>query len=248
MNEIFSIASKISTPLALAGFLAGAFFLIAKLLIEKNVFPKLTQKLSSDIIKVIINRFFVLSLVAMILGFCGFAIDKLHKEIYQVRVTVTDQQGLPVEDAKVWSSIGGEHKQVAGGWQFDIPAASKPKDGKVIFFASKKSAFLAGKNELLLEKNYYPTITIHLKKDTSAIVRGIVVDTTSGQGVSGALVSVLGYGGEAVRTGEDGSFVLPAHAAEGQQVQLRVEKDQYMPVTQWYPAGKSAAEIYLERK
>lgn len=53
--------------------------------------------------------------------------------IYRVRVTVIDPQRVPVEDAKVWSTVGGEPKKVAGGWQFDIPGASLPGDGKVTF-------------------------------------------------------------------------------------------------------------------
>ena len=248
MNEIFTIATKISTPLVLAGFLAAAFFLIVKLLIEKNVFPKLTHRLSSAIIKLIINRFFVLSLFAMILGFSGFVINQFHYGVYHVRVTVLDPRGLPLEDASVWSSIGGEPKKVAGGWQFDIPADSKPKNGKLTLFASQPGAFLAGKSDLQLGKDENPAITIQLTQDTSATVRGIVIEAASGQAISGALVSVIGYGTEALRTGEDGSFVLPAHAAEGQQVQLRVEKQGYNPVTLWHPAGKIAVEILLERR
>jgi hypothetical protein len=34
--------------------------------------------------------------------------------IYRVRVTVLDPAQVPVEDAKVWSSMGGEPKKVAG--------------------------------------------------------------------------------------------------------------------------------------
>jgi len=174
--------------------------------------------------------------------------DKGNSKIYRLRVTVIGSEGTPLEDAKVWSSIGGEPKQVAGGWQFDIPVASRPKDGKLTVFASQKSAFLTGKKDLQLEKDYNPAITIHLMQDTSATVRGIVVDAASEEAILGALVNVIGYGDEAVRTGEYGSFELPAHAAEGQQVHLRVEKNGYNPVTQWHPAGKVAVEIYLERR
>jgi hypothetical protein len=57
-------------------------------------------------------------------------------------VTVVEPQGIAVKDEKeadgveVWSSLGGEPKRVSGGWQFDIPNASKPKDGKLSIYAS----------------------------------------------------------------------------------------------------------------
>lgn len=78
MDKLFQVATNISTPLMLAGFLSCAFFLILKEILKKNIFPKLTQQLSGDIIKLIINRFFKLSLVALILGFVGFLINNIQ--------------------------------------------------------------------------------------------------------------------------------------------------------------------------
>jgi len=74
MDKIFEIATKIATPLALSGLLSAAFFLVARQIIEKNIFPKLTKQLSSQIIKIIIDRLFILSLVTIILGFIGYVI------------------------------------------------------------------------------------------------------------------------------------------------------------------------------
>jgi hypothetical protein len=62
------------------------------------------------------------------------------------------------------------------------------------------------------------------------------------------MVSVIGYGEEAVTTSTDGSFVLPAHAAIGQSVRLHVEKEGYVPVDQYHPAGDEPAVIILEKK
>ena len=112
--------------------------------------------------------------------------------IYRLRVTVVDPRSTPVEDARVWSSIGGEPMKVAGGWQFDIPAA--------------------------------------------------------GEAIIGATVSIFGHGQEAVKTGEGGSFVLAAHAADDQQVQLHVEMTGYKPANQWHRAGGVPAAIYLDRR
>jgi hypothetical protein len=74
METIFEIALRVSTPLALAGFFAAAFFLVARQVIARSIFPTLTKHLSAGLIKVIIDRLFILSLVAMILGFAGFAL------------------------------------------------------------------------------------------------------------------------------------------------------------------------------
>lgn len=167
--------------------------------------------------------------------------------IYRVRVTVLHPRQTPVDDAKVWSSAGGEPKKVAGGWQFDIPAASKPADGKLAVYASVASAFLTGKHDLQLADDRNPSITIQLARDTSATVRGIVVDG-AGDAIAGARVSVVGYESEAVVTQAGGNFLLPAHAASGQQVQLHTEKAGYAAATQFHPAGDEPATLVLDRK
>ena len=166
--------------------------------------------------------------------------------IYRVRVTVIDPQNVPVEDAKVWSSFGGEPKRVAGGWQFDIPNASRPKDGKLTIFSSKESAFISGKQDIQLGDDPNPTLTIKLSKDTSATVRGIIQDS-SGRAVSGVRVFVVGYGEEAVITQAAGSFPLPAHASINEQVLLHAEKKGLQPAEQLHPAGIDPATIILEK-
>ena len=77
MNELFRIASSASTPLALSGFFAAAVFLILRQIIAKNIFPKLTSSLGAEVIVLVINRIFVLALVAMILGSVGYALTRL---------------------------------------------------------------------------------------------------------------------------------------------------------------------------
>jgi hypothetical protein len=78
-------------------------------------------------------------------------------------------------------------------------------------------------------------------------VRGIVADE-SGKGIAGALVSVVGYQNEAVKTTEGGNFTLPAHAADGQQVLLHAEKEGHEAANQWHPAGDFPATITLKRR
>ena len=164
--------------------------------------------------------------------------------IYRVRVTVVDDKGMPTEEAKVWSSFGGEPKKVAGGWQFDIPAASKPKDGKMTIFANKESAFLKGESPLTLDKEVNPALTINLKRDASAKVRGQIVDNKN-RGITGVKVFVVGYDTEAVTTKEGGNFELPAHAAIDQQVLVHAEKQGYRGADRHHPAGETQLKMTL---
>lgn len=165
--------------------------------------------------------------------------------IYRVRVTVLDEQGKPTEDADVTNTFGGEAKKVKGGWQFDIPAASKPKDGKLTVMAMKESAFLSGKTDLTLVSDANPAVTINLKRDDSARVRGQVVDSKN-RAIMGARVFIVGFEGDIVITKEGGNFELPAHAAVGQTVKLHAEKAGFLAVTQEHPAGDHPATLVLE--
>src|SRR5207237_957094 len=135
------------------------------------------------------------------------SVSRQSENIYRLRVTVIDPKQVPLEDAQVWSSIGGEAKKVAGGWQFDIPAAARPVDGKLTIYALRQAAFLSGKQEVKLGDDLNPVVTVPLQRDTSANVRGIVTDE-SGRSVAGATVSVVGHEEESVITKDTGNFLL----------------------------------------
>jgi hypothetical protein len=163
--------------------------------------------------------------------------------LYIVRVLVLGLDRQPVDNARVTSSSGGEPKKIQGGWEFDIPPQSRPADGRLKLFASEKNAFLAGSSTVVLDKDYFPVVEIQLGQDTSAIIRGDVIDQ-HGRPVANAHVWIPGYSDSAV-TDERGNFVLPAHAADGQVVRLRAQKDQ-LTADISTPAGKPA-ELMLKR-
>jgi hypothetical protein len=79
LGEIFRIATQISTPLALAGFLAAAFFLIVRLILKKNIEAQIRPSEAALIVRQIIDRLFVLSLVAMVFGFAGWMLIAVQK-------------------------------------------------------------------------------------------------------------------------------------------------------------------------
>lgn len=71
-GTIFDIASHVSTPLALAGLFAAAVFFIFRQILAKNIFPQLTAAIGADVLRLVIDRLFLLALVAMVLGFVGY--------------------------------------------------------------------------------------------------------------------------------------------------------------------------------
>jgi hypothetical protein len=236
MNFIFKTAAGIATMWSLAAFaIAGLLYLAPK---RRGKVHPFTIFLACTI---------VLIVLVPTIGWIRLEQEKAKTvAIYEVRVTVLDPQSLPSDDAKVWSSMGGEPKKVAGGWQFDIPTSSKPNDGKLIVYAAVSTAFLTGQSQVLLMEDHHPNVTIKLARDQTATIRGIVTDSL-GRSLSGARVNVVGYASEGVTTGEDGNFVLPAHAAEGQQVMLHAEKKGYQPISQGHPAGIHPAQIVFEK-
>jgi uncharacterized membrane protein YhdT len=74
MKSIFEVASNISTPLALSGFMAAVLFFVFRQIVAKNIFPKLNAVMGGTILRDIINKLFILALIAMVLGFAGWVI------------------------------------------------------------------------------------------------------------------------------------------------------------------------------
>jgi|SRR5208282_418577 len=182
----------------------------------------------------------------IILGITPFAASAFlqSRGVYHVQVLVVRPDESSADIAQVKSSNGGEMKMVAGGWELDIPPQSRPADGKLTLSASVKDEFLNGRSTLVLAQDYYPTATIQLVAETSAMLRGVVVDEDLGA-IAGATVSIDGYSDVAV-TDQKGNFVLPAHAGKGQMVEVHAQKDQLTGHLS-APAGK-VAEVIISRE
>jgi len=188
----------------------------------------------------------LLAVVVLILGLAPLLSSTYlqSRGLYRVRVVVLGTDKQPDNDAHVISSNGGEPKKVEGGWEFDIPPQSRTADGRLKLFASEKNAFLSGSSTLVLDKDYFPNVEIQLDRDTSATVRGVVVDELS-RSVEAAQVSIPGYT-DIATTDKMGNFVLPAHAADGQIVHLRAQKDN-LTADLSVPAGNDPVTLILKR-
>lgn len=80
MEAIFNIAAQISTPLALGGFFAAVVFFVFKRVLTQDLLRRLTSLHSAEIIKKIIDKLFVLALVAMVLGFLAYILIRVLPE------------------------------------------------------------------------------------------------------------------------------------------------------------------------
>lgn len=238
LSGIWDAVIRIATPWNLAAFALAVVLLIVLKSRGKRVSPAIWVV--------------IVLLVAIPIGASVYSEIITRTSIYQLRVIVVEPQGVAVKDeveaggVEVWSSLGGESKRVKGGWQFDIPNAARPKDGKLTIYAAKKSAFLTGRTDVTLADDFNPAIIVNLRRDDSARVRGQVIDGRK-RGVAGVRVFVVGYESETLITNEGGNFELPAHAAAGEQVLLHAEKTGYRPARQYHPAGDEPAELILER-
>src|SRR6476660_3412569 len=86
--------------------------------------------------------------------------------IYRVRVVLV-YRGAPIDQGRVWSSLGGEAKKVSAGWEFDIPPVTLPADHKLEIYASDDPRFLQGQTNLVLGADMNPKTTIEMqRKDT----------------------------------------------------------------------------------
>ena len=127
------------------------------------------------------------------------------QRLYEVRVAVLGADGSPVEDSVVVCSPGGEQKRIAGGWECDVAPRNRPADGGFTAYATVKNVFLAGKGELRLGDDYNPVLTVRLRPELSAEMRG-EVQGKGERGLEGAWVSVVGQEAERVRTVAGGGF------------------------------------------
>jgi hypothetical protein len=182
----------------------------------------------------------------VVLGVTPFAASSFlqSRGVYYVQVVLLRPDQSVVDIAQVKSSNGGELKMVAGGWELDVPQQARPADGKVRLSAIAKDEFMKGESMVVLAQDYYPTATIQMVAETSAMVRGVVVDENLAE-VAGARVSVGDYP-EAAVTNAKGNFVLPAHAGQGQMVEIHARRGNLTGHLS-APAGK-AVEVVLSNE
>jgi hypothetical protein len=112
MSELVAILANIKTPLILGGLVIILFYSILKILIKSEKLGRVGTSQTFKIITLVINKFFVLALVAIILGFFGYTLPyvttnkKTHDGIVvHMYGKVVDDEGKPLR--KVMITIDG---------------------------------------------------------------------------------------------------------------------------------------------
>ncbi|HXC24847.1 MAG TPA: carboxypeptidase-like regulatory domain-containing protein [Gemmatimonadaceae bacterium] len=238
--RILDAASHITTPIRLAAF-AIAVLAILLVLVHIRTGAKNPPRLAWGVIAIVI------------LAVAPFIADTIIQSdarlaIYRLRVTVLDATGLPASADTVWSSVGGEPKHVAGGWEFDIPVQTVPHNRVVTLYASHAKTCERGTAQTTVGSDLNPSVPLTLTSDTTAQITGTVRDEANAN-LAGATVSVDGYADhESVVTNALGAFRLPAHATSCEQVRLHAEKAGYDPADEYAFAGRGAASLTLRHK
>ena len=114
MNAIIDTASKVSTPLALGGLVVAILYLIYRQIIKRDMFPKLTVALAGTIIQSIINKLFILALVAILLGFAGYIIATFSSisKLPPDSITINLTSGMSFQDAVKMIAANDSHMAV----------------------------------------------------------------------------------------------------------------------------------------
>lgn len=100
--KIIDIASRVSTPLAVTGITLAILFFIFRQILAKNIFPRLTRSHGGALLKQVVDRLFVLALVAMVLGFAGYLLP-LKEPDPQVRIEPSPKEAESIL-AKLYNS------------------------------------------------------------------------------------------------------------------------------------------------
>lgn len=117
--------------------------------------------------------------------------------------------------------------------------------GRLEIWAEQERGHLSGHLEVTLEGHSFHSVSLQLKKAETTI-GGMTVDVAN-RAVAQVKVFVLGYSTEAFTTQDDGTFVLPAHAAKGESVHVRAEKPGWEPVEEYPYAGDHTVKLLMRK-
>jgi hypothetical protein len=172
----------------------------------------------------------VFGIVIGVLGRSTLRDDADGPGVYHVRVRAISPDSGAVKRAKVSSSLGGEVHLVDGGWEIVLPVQQSGQKRQLTIDAAVEDLGLAGSTTLTLSSDPVQTTNLELKRSGELPVRGIVEDS-GGNSIPNALVSVVGYGQDAVFTGGSGNFELPSHAKADETISLHAEKPGFKPAS-----------------
>jgi len=100
MQKVFEIATKVSTPLALGGFVIAVVFFIIKQILSPKFLSQANPNQSSKILHKIITLIFILGLVSLTFGLVGYLVPiVLHNKYPELKkgsVNFQTKQDFPL--------------------------------------------------------------------------------------------------------------------------------------------------------
>lgn len=75
MIKLFEIATKVSTPIALAGLVVMVVYAVIRQLLKSGIIPPLDKSAGGRTLNLVLKGLFILSVIAIILGFAGYIVS-----------------------------------------------------------------------------------------------------------------------------------------------------------------------------
>lgn len=170
MNELFKTVTEISHPLGIIGLISTIFFLIVRQLIKNNVFVQMTSASTKHVYIVIINRIFILTITAMVLGFTLSAIDTFSKtKVVDAPKMLTVNgsvwlEGHKLDNVKVNVLEAGEDFTTNSSGKFNIPIADNAYSRLTLTFLHPD---IEQETVTLTDMNALRNIVVNLKRKKS---------------------------------------------------------------------------------
>lgn len=79
MEKLFEIASKVSTPLALAGIVVMVLFFTFRSIIRLKIFSKQKEQNTFKVLNKVLNYVFILALISIVLGVTSYIVVSIYK-------------------------------------------------------------------------------------------------------------------------------------------------------------------------
>jgi hypothetical protein len=82
-DKILDIASRVSTPLAVAGLVVGVLLIIFYAILKLKIFPKFNQNMGKAVISSMMKYLYRLAMVSVVLGFIAYLTPVILGGIYK---------------------------------------------------------------------------------------------------------------------------------------------------------------------
>jgi hypothetical protein len=203
--------TDVKTPFMLAAFAIAAVLAVFAA-VAKN---------KSSVQKALWLTVGAITIVALVpIALDAIAQSRNGQTIYRVRVLTLDDRDVPVSGATVRVDASNEARTSAdGSCELLIPKGVLQVSGRITIYAERGNQH--GKMDVTLATDPNPSISIHVLRDRSAGLVGIV-EGRDKHVLSGVHVTVLG--GTPVETDASGMFRVAPFAAPGERVRLHFEK------------------------